>query len=516
MEEELKFQDELRAKLKGSLLLFTKYFYELRTGRPFVVSLPPGRESHNIIVCRELTKFFKLETKYLMINMPPGHGKSTHLVYFVAWAMAHYPDSNFLYISYAKSLAEKHTAEIKAIMSMREYQQLFGVSLAKDSTAKGNFKTSSGGSVNAYGSAGGITGHDAGLPNMNRFSGGVIIDDAHKPDEVFSDTIRQGVIDNYNQTIKPRPRGDNVGMVCLGQRLHEDDLPAFLENKGDGFDWEVIKLRAIDEAGNVLAPNIISKERLLNEQDKNPYVYSSQYQQTPTPAGGGIFKKEDFITLDMEPPLLGTFITADTAETDKEYNDATVFSFWGIYQPVVHGRVIPDLYALHWLDCWELRVEPKDLENSFFDFWAQCMRHTKKPILAAIEKKSTGTTLVSRLKSQAGIKVYEIERTRKSGSKVTRFLHAQPFIAQKLVTLPTNGKHTKMCIEHMCKITATDTHRHDDVCDTAVDAIKLGLEDRIVLNQVQNMAQSSIRSRDVMENYNNISHLRNRAYNEMF
>jgi predicted phage terminase large subunit-like protein len=305
-------------------------------------------------------------------------------------------------------------------------------------------------------------------------------------------------------------------MIFIGQRLHEDDLAAYLENRNDGFDWEVVKLQAIDVAGNVLAPNIISKERLLNEQDKNPYVYSSQYQQEPTPAGGGIFKKEDFITLDIEPPLLGTFITADTAETDKEYNDATVFSFWGIYQPVVHGRIIPELYALHWLDCWELRVEPKDLENSFFDFWAQCMMHKKKPILAAIEKKSTGTTLVSRLKGQTGIKVYEIERSRASGSKITRFLNAQPYISQKLVTLPRNAKHTEMCITHMTKITANNTHRHDDICDTTVDAIRLGLEDRIVLNQVQNMAQSSIRSRDVMETYTNISELRHKAYNEYF
>jgi hypothetical protein len=385
--------NEFRDELKASLLKFTCYFFKKRTGREFVLSSPDGRECHYITISKELMAFFKLETNRLMINVPPGHGKSTLLVYFIAWCFTHYPDCQFLYISFSKTLAEKHTAEIKAIMSMLEYKRLFNVDIASDSSAKGRFRTSSGGAVTAYGSAGSITGQDAGLPNLERFSGCVIIDDAHKPDEVHSDTMRQGVIDNYNQTIKPRPRGDNVGIISIGQRLHEQDLSAFLEDGNDGYNWRVVKLPAIDDSGNVLAPNIKSKEALLIEQDKNPYVFSSQYQQEPVPAGGGIFKSEWFTTLDITPKILKTFVTADTAETEKEYNDATVFSLWGLYRPVVHGREVEDLVALHWLKCWEIRVEPKDLVNSFLDFWAECLSAGYKPSLAAIEKKSSGSTL---------------------------------------------------------------------------------------------------------------------------
>jgi len=48
---------------------------------------------------------------------------------------------------------------------------------------------------------------------MSSISGAVIMDDMHKPDDVFSDTIRQGVIDNYFNTIKPRPRGPSINML---------------------------------------------------------------------------------------------------------------------------------------------------------------------------------------------------------------------------------------------------------------------------------------------------------------
>ena len=35
-----------------------------------------------------------------------------------------------------------------------------------------------------------------------------------------------------------------------------------------------------------------------------------------------------------------------------------------------------------------------------------------------------------------------------------------------------------ICINHMSKITANDTHRHDDICDTLVDAVKICLIDK--------------------------------------
>ena len=73
-------------------------------------------------------------------------------------------------------------------------------------------------------------------------------------------------------------------------------------------------------------------------QEKSPYVFSSQFQQNPIPAGGSIFKPDWFVTLDFEPEILMTFITADTAETNKSYNDATVFCFWGLYEIETMGR----------------------------------------------------------------------------------------------------------------------------------------------------------------------------------
>jgi predicted phage terminase large subunit-like protein len=510
---EISSKEQLASELRGSLYEFTQYFYPILTGRQFIISRPVGRESHHIILPRALTQAARLEipNHRLLINISPGSGKSTILAMWVAWTMATYPDARFLYISYSKVLAAKHTETIKRIMQLSHYNYLFDVKIRHDSKAKEYFQTTAGGAVAAFGSGGAITGQDAGLPGLPRFSGAVIIDDAHKPDEVHSDTIRQSVIDNYRETIQQRARGINVPYIFIGQRLHEDDLASYLISGKDGYNWHKVILKSIDEAGNALYPEVDTLDKLRKKQETDPYVFSSQYQQEPIPAGGALFKPEWFVMLDEEPDVLFSFITGDTAETSKSYNDATVFSFWGVYEIESYG-VKTGQYGLHWIDTLECRIEPKDLKPVFLDFWQQCMRYKKPPQLVAIEKKSTGGTLLSLLDEIRTIKLMDIPRTRESGSKTKRFLDVQPYIAERRVSFPTMGRHVKLCIDHMSKITANDTHRWDDIADTASDAIRLALIDKTIISSHVNVVDYSGLAKNLSSTSNKVNRLRNSAY----
>lgn len=477
-----------KARLLGSFLFFVTTFFKAHTGRDFVISTPIGRESHHITIARALTDVFNLKTTRLLITVPPGHAKSTLLQYFIAWSWAHYADAKFLYISYSHDEASKNTSMIRSIVSNPLYRRLFGVEIDVAYSAKDDFMTKQGGAIKAFGSGGAVTGKDAGFPNCNRFSGMLIIDDAHKPDEVHSDNMREGVIKNYDQTIAQRPRGPQVPRVFIGQRLHEGDLGGYFRRGEDGYKWEEIVLKGIDDAGNALDPNVKTLQELRILEKYSPYVFWSQYQQDPQPAGGGIFKERDFVLLDEEPEFLMTFITADTAETDKNYNDATVFSFWGMYKLSDFQRNAIDTYALHCIDCTEIRVEPKELHGEFMSFYSECCMHKMNPDFVAIEKKSTGVTLSSVLEDVRGLVVRNINRTKASGSKIARFLEVQPYVAKKLISLPARAQHTKMFIEHCAKITANNTHRHDDIADTMYDAIKIALIDKSVQNKYTKVA----------------------------
>lgn len=502
---------EIAAKLKGSLLLFIQSFFPLLTGREFIISRPIGRESHFISICRALTKCTRLESLRLLINVPPGHGKSVIVSFWVAWCMAKWPDCNFLYISYSKTLASTHTDIIKRIMCLSQYKAIFNVHLREDSQAKDSFTTEAGGTVAAFGSAGAITGRNAGLPGLERFSGGVIIDDSHKPDEVHSDLIRESVITNFRETIQQRPRGINVPIVFIGQRLHEQDLPAYFLAGEDGYEWDNVILKSLDAAGNALYPEAFPLDMLKIRQEKDRYVFAAQHQQDPQPAGGGLFLPEDFALLAEEPELLFTFITADTAETEDPRNDATVFSFWGLYNIETQGRKT-GVRGLHWIACREMRVEPKHLEKEFLDFWQDCARHKNPPITAFIEKKSTGVTLISVLKGMRGLKIREIDRTRKSGSKAQRFIDIQQYIASKQVSLPSHGSHTELCVNHMKKITNNDSHAHDDIADTCSDAVRIAFIDKLLDMHIYRDALFRNPTQEASNKFHEIVALKKKAY----
>lgn len=482
-----------KERLMCSLLEFTKVFFHLRTGKKFDVSLPNGRESHYLSICNVLTKVMTGETRRLIIQIPPRYGKTELVMHFVAWAMAQYPDSQFLYVSYSLGLAKKATKTIKRIMSLIEYKELFDVHIPTDSRSQGNFETQYGGTIYAAGANGEITGRGAGLQDCPRFGGAIIIDDIHKPSLIHSDSIRQSTKDWYKETLMSRSNDPKkTPIILIGQSLHEDDLPENLKREGG---WEKLVLPALDETKNALDPSKHTREMLEEMEKKSKYVFWSQYQQNPIPAGGALWQKDWFVLKDDEPAILKTFITIDTAETSKTYNDATVFSFWGLYK-LGYGDIQLANYGLHWIDCLEVRIEPHQLEEAFMQFFYGCCRHACPPQCVVIEKKSTGVTLQSVLKQVQGLQVVDIERSIASGSKADRYVSIQNYISAGYISLPEYERHTKHTIDHCASITANNTHRHDDIADTLYDAVKIALIDKyfhkqISVNEQQKIEQST-------------------------
>jgi phage terminase large subunit-like protein len=109
------------------------------------------------------------------------------------------------------------------------------------------------------------------------------------------------------------------------------------------------------------------------------------------------------------------------------------------------------------------------------------------------------------------MQIRQIERTIASGSKTQRFLEIQPFIASKRISFSRNAKHRESCISHMSKITANETHRHDDIADTLSDAIRIALiektiysndnkevERKLILENMNQSLQRKIRARTAL------------------
>lgn len=480
---------------------FIKYFYKLSTGRDFSIATPTCREPHQKTLINLVPRILSQEAKRLVINIPPRYGKTVWAHHLIAYGLAYYPDSQYLYISFSAEVAIKQTATIRAILELPEFTEIFGVWINPDFRSKHDFMTNKGGRVLGVGAGGSITSNGAGIKYCERFGGCAILDDIHKPDEVHSDPVRDGLKVWFKETFYSRVnQPDKTPIICIGQILHEDDIlmnlrrnAVLLRSQDEGArknalgpdSWESLILQGLDPAGNALDPSMHTAEKHAAMRETMEYMWWSQYQQEPQPAGGGIFKKYHFHILEQPPDnIVNTFITVDTAETSKTWNDFTVFSFWGLYR-VKNFGIETDQWALHWLNCQQVQVEPKDLKNAFMDFYFACSRFKIIPEVVGIEKKSTGSTLLSILSEISGLKVintiehrYETrkidefhEEFIKRSNKIDRFLSAQHFVSSRRITFDISMKHATMCIEHLAKITANDSHLHDDIADTMSDAI---------------------------------------------
>jgi predicted phage terminase large subunit-like protein len=470
-----------RAELQGSFLTFTRVYFKFRTGRDFTLTRPMSRESHIVTMAKLMTQFVRGTLpggkRNLLINIPPRYGKTELAIHLVAWTLCRYPDSNYMYVSFSGELATKATSLIRDIITLPTYRDLFEIQLRQDSASKSSFMTTEGGCIEGVGAGGTVTGKGAGIHKCDRFGGFIAIDDIIKPDEALSDVIRDGRTNwYYNTLISRRNDGEKTPMLYIGQRTHEAELCQKLIDSGE---WYVLVIPALDEHNNALDPERHSTSALLRMKEDEPYVFSAQWMQEPSPPGGSVFKRRWFVLHDVMPDILATFITADTAETEKTYNDATVFSLWGLYKIKQFGHVT-NSFALHWLNCVEIRVQPEALRGAFKDFYVDALKYAVKPSLVAIEKKSTGTALISYLNTIQGINVIDINRTAASGSKAARFIQTQPYVSQGLISLPINGLHTEMCLTHCEKITPNMAHAHDDIADTMADAVTLTFMDKIV------------------------------------
>jgi predicted phage terminase large subunit-like protein len=107
----------------------------------------------------------------------------------------------------------------------------------------------------------------------------------------------------------------------------------------------------------------------------------------------------------------------------------------------------------------------------------------------------------------------DVERTKSSGNKTTRFLEIQPYLASKQISIPKEGRHTAMVLEHLRKITANDSHRHDDIADTLYDGVKLGIIDNVIsAYNPQRIQEDEQVARGIMGSFHKLLELRSKRY----
>ncbi|EPQ4722231.1 DNA-packaging protein [Escherichia coli] len=212
-------------------LFFSSYFYKQQVGKDFLV----GR--HHRIIADTLQRVINGEITRLIINIPPGYGKTMiATIHMMARCLAIEPRTRFLHVSYSHGLALLNSSETRNIITMPQYQELWPMQMRNDSNAKNLWWTTQGGGVYATSSLGQVTGFRAGYMEP-RFNGAMIIDDPLKPADAYSDVVRKQVNTNYNDTLSSRLAVQTTPVIVIMQRIHYDDLSGYLLRGGSGEKW---------------------------------------------------------------------------------------------------------------------------------------------------------------------------------------------------------------------------------------------------------------------------------------
>ena len=302
--------------------------------------------------------------------------------------------------------------------------------------------------------------HNCGIRGAKEFSGCLIIDDASKPSDIYSQVRRNKVKTYFEETLLSRLNDSEVAIINIQQRLHLEDMSGFLLDK---YKFELLKMPLVVD-GVCQLPSQYTEDR-LQELQKNEFMFLSQYQQSPILSSGALFKRDCFIFTNNLPSKYDyTFITADLAYKDKQHNDFTCFSYWGVldkklYLIDVKRKKINSVEIDSWIRPW---IMPK-IQYGFRYIW--------------IEDKAHGTYLLQQYRkdglpvpSEAMIK----QTLPRDGDKVMRANNIMPCLNSNEPNVILNN-----CIENFNDIIeellSFNQSAHDDFVDTLIDACKIAL-----------------------------------------
>lgn len=342
--------------------------------------------------------------KHLIINVPPRTLKSEVVnVFFSVWLWIKKSDISFVSSSYSHSLSLKLSLSARRIIESDWFRELYpDIQLSKDENTKNIFSNSSGGVRYTTSTGGTITGMGGDI---------IVVDDPQNPQLARSEVERTNANVFFDETLRSRLNNPQTGVfIIIMQRLHEKDLTGHLLSLEQD-KWEHICLPAelnndvkpfdlsVNYVDGLLFPQRLSLDVLQGlKVGLGSYGYSGQYLQRPSPAEGGIIKKNWFEIVEHKDLKYDAYI--DTAYTSKQENDPTCIlvgakdgNFFYIKKIVRVWQEFPELIqTIKQLNITgKILIEPKSSGKSV----AQQLK--KETMLHIVEVKPPDTDKVSRV-----------------------------------------------------------------------------------------------------------------------
>lgn len=448
-------------------------------------SSPYSHNWHIDIIAAEAEKLITGETRNLIVNVPPRTGKSSLLsVALVAWIWCQSekgpmsgPQVSFLCSSYAQSLAFDHSIKCRNLLMSPFYQRHWGqrFKMKDDRNAVGFFENDKGGYRIATSVGAGLTGLGAQA---------IIVDDPSNTVDVVSEAERNNVINWYSQSLSTRLNDPKTGVKLLvQQRQHEQDLTGYiLDTEPEMWEHIVLRMRFEEnpplnydprtEEGELLWPTRIPEDEVQKlEKTLGSTGTAGQLQQRPQQAGGGIIRAKDWKLFPPQgqeeewkkdgvvcwPPFDFMVASADLAFTEKQENDFSALTIWGLW----HDRTgAPKIVAVH---AWQDRLSFNPLVMRIGN---NCRKF--KPDVLLIEAKAAGISAAQELQRVFGSGEWGTVLINPKGDKVSRAIAVQGLFEEGLIYAP--DREWADLLINTCA--SFPKGKHDDLVDSTTQALR--------------------------------------------
>jgi hypothetical protein len=462
-------------------------------------------------LCEHLQAISDGRIRKLLINLPPRCGKSLITsVCWPAWVWTRQgvesplagPRVRFLCASYSYELSLAHSTLTRRLLNSEWYQERWGprFRIVSDQNTKSKFDNSEGGTRAATSVGGTLLGVGGDI---------LICDDPHNVENVISEAERRTTTDWWKEFSTTRMNDPRIAAIAVVmQRLDEADVSGLIIDSDEyETEWDhlMIPMRhdtyrhctttlpwedPRSEDGELMWPERFGPpevERL--EKTLGPYLSSGRLQQSPEPAGGGIIKRDwwQLWPAQKYPSLEFVIASLDPAYTEKELNDPSALTIWGVFRDNSGNPKVMLMYA------WQARLELNDLVRVV---GAMCstnkLAQTEEVEVLTlaqrgelriewlprfqvdrllIENKASGISAAQELRRlyiNSGEFAVELVDPSKWGDKISRLYAVQHLFSDEMIYAPDRS-FADMVIR---QVSVFPKGKHDDLVDTTSLALR--------------------------------------------
>lgn len=414
------------------------------------------------------------------MNIPPRAGKTTICKYWLIYCLTKNPRCNFIYTSFSQMLLSDIAREVAQILEHPIYKELYGSGLlgveekeenpiddfwreyllqetGKAVYASKRIITAKGGQILFASIGSTITGFGAGIRGAKGFSGALIIDDANKPADIMSETMRDKVRKYYDETLLSRLNDSNVPIFNIQQRLHLGDLSGYLLEQ---YKFDSIIKPLLEPDGTCNIASQYTPER-IKEISFNDTMFQAQYQQSPVAEKGNIIQRDWWIMYDADHTAIDgkLIITADTAYKKTKTADYSCFQVWELLRKEMRLR---DMIVGKW--------EFPELLEKAIQIWRKWTDDSliNPAAFMYIEDKASGISLEQTL-IQSGINAicWKPKEYDYPEDKVGRTRELSWDVYRGLVKLKKDDKMSQYLVNEAALFAEDMSHAHDDSCFVA-------------------------------------------------